>query len=74
MRVVGPAALGREIQSGWHKLIDSPKPMGWHNQIPNEPAFLVHVLRAVAAGRGEAPEAVAAATTANARRVFTRLS
>jgi lipid A 3-O-deacylase len=39
--VVGPAALGREIQSGWHKLIDSPKPMGWHNQIPNEPAFLV---------------------------------
>ena len=39
--VVGPAALGREIQSGWHKLIDAPKPMGWHNQIPNEPAFLV---------------------------------
>lgn len=39
--VVGPAALGREIQSGWHKLIDAPKPMGWHHQIPNEPAFLV---------------------------------
>jgi hypothetical protein len=39
--VVGPAALGREVQSGWHKLIDAPKPVGWHNQIPNEPAFLV---------------------------------
>jgi len=40
----------------------------------NEPAFLVHVLRAVAAARGEAPEAVAAATTANARRVFAKLA
>ncbi|MDK9703361.1 MAG: lipid A deacylase LpxR family protein [Sulfuritalea sp.] len=38
--LVGPSALGREIQSGWHKMIGSPKPMGWHNQIPNEPAFL----------------------------------
>jgi TatD DNase family protein len=47
-----------------------PKPAAGRN----EPAFLVHVLRAVAAGRGEAPEVVAAATTANARRVFTRLS
>jgi TatD DNase family protein len=47
-----------------------PKPAAGRN----EPAFLVHVLRAVAVGRGEAPEAVAAATTANARRVFTRLS
>ncbi len=42
--IVGPSALGREIQSGWHKLIDSPEPMGWHNQIPNEPAFLVSYL------------------------------
>lgn len=40
----------------------------------NEPAFLVHVLRTVAACRGEDPEAVAAMTTANARRVFSRLA
>ena len=39
--LVGPSALGREVQTGWHRLIGSPKPMGWHNQIPNEPAFLV---------------------------------
>lgn len=38
--MVGPAALGREVQSNWHTLIGSPQPMGWDNQIPNEPAFL----------------------------------
>jgi lipid A 3-O-deacylase len=42
--LVGPSALGREIQSGWHRLIGSPQPCGWHNQIPNEPAFLVSYL------------------------------
>ncbi|MCF8197410.1 MAG: lipid A deacylase LpxR family protein [Sulfuritalea sp.] len=42
--IVGPSALGREIQSEWHKLIGSPEPLGWHNQIPNEPAFLVSYL------------------------------
>ena len=36
----------------------------------NEPAFLPHVLRTVARARGEAPEALAAATAANARRLF----
>ncbi len=39
--LVGPSALGKEVQSGWHRLIGSPQPRGWHNQIPNEPAFLV---------------------------------
>lgn len=39
--MVGPSALGREIQSGWHRLIGSPQPQGWHHQIPNEPAFLI---------------------------------
>ncbi len=46
-----------------------PKPAAGRN----EPAFLPHVLRAIANARGEAPEAVAAATTRNARRVFTRI-
>lgn len=36
----------------------------------NEPAFLPHILRAVAAARGETVEALAAATTDNARRFF----
>jgi TatD DNase family protein len=36
----------------------------------NEPAYLPHILAAIAAQRGEPIEAVAAATTATARRVF----
>lgn len=38
--LVGPAALGKEIQSAWHRLIGAPQPRGWQHQIPNEPAFL----------------------------------
>lgn len=37
---------------------------------PNEPAFLVHTARFLADLRGLTPEALAALTTANARRVF----
>jgi TatD DNase family protein len=36
----------------------------------NEPAFLPHILRAVARARGESPEALAEATTRNARAFF----
>ena len=36
----------------------------------NEPAFLPHILRAVARARGEAPEALAEATTRNAKAFF----
>jgi TatD DNase family protein len=36
----------------------------------NEPAFLAHILRAVALARGESPEALGAATARNARRFF----
>lgn len=42
--MVGPAALGRQVQSNWHRLIGSPQPMGWDNQLPNEPAFLASYL------------------------------
>lgn len=42
--MVGPAALGEQIQSAWHRLINASKPLGWDNQIPNEPAFLVSYL------------------------------
>jgi TatD DNase family protein len=36
----------------------------------NEPAFLLHILRAAAALRGEAPQELAAASTENAERLF----
>jgi TatD DNase family protein len=36
----------------------------------NEPHYLPHVVRAIASARGETPEAVAAASTAAARRFF----
>jgi len=39
----------------------------------NEPAWVVHTARVIAAARGVPLETVAAATTANARRLF-RLS
>ncbi|MBI4985919.1 MAG: lipid A deacylase LpxR family protein [Rhodocyclales bacterium] len=43
--VVGPAALGRQVQSSWHRLIGSPQPVGWHHQLPSEPAFAVSYLQ-----------------------------
>ncbi len=36
----------------------------------NEPTFLPHIVRTVAACRDEAPEAIAAATTRNALQFF----
>ena len=42
--MVGPAALGKEVQSNWHRLIGSPQPQGWQNQLRNEPAFLASYL------------------------------
>lgn len=35
--VVGPAALGREFQNGFHDLIDVDHANGWDHQIHNEP-------------------------------------
>lgn len=43
--MVGPAALGEEVQSGWHRLIGVGQPKGWANQIPNEPAFSLTYLQ-----------------------------
>jgi hypothetical protein len=43
--MVGPAAGGRQVQTEWHKVVGSPRPMGWANQIPNEPAFLASYLQ-----------------------------
>ncbi|NBB92039.1 MAG: DUF2219 family protein, partial [Gammaproteobacteria bacterium] len=37
--VVGPLAFGEEIQKTVHSAIDSPEPVGWDNQIRNEPTL-----------------------------------
>lgn len=43
--MVGPAALGRQVQTGWHRLIGVQQPKGWSNQIPNELAFMAAYLQ-----------------------------
>lgn len=37
--MVGPAALGREIQNGFHDLIGVDHAKGWHHQIHDEPGL-----------------------------------
>src|SRR3546814_21189367 len=36
--VVGPAALGEQVQKALHTVIDSPEPQGWDHPLRNEPA------------------------------------
>ena len=43
--VVGPMALGEQVQKAWHKLIDSKSPRGWDNQIKNEPGLILSLER-----------------------------
>ncbi len=35
--VVGPMALGKQVQNNFHELINAPKSQGWDNQLHNEP-------------------------------------
>lgn len=39
--VVGPAAGGKGFQQWFHRVIESPDPQGWDNQLHNELALLV---------------------------------
>lgn len=41
---VGPPALGKQVQTFWHDLIDAAEPQGWSNQIRSEPGFLLTYL------------------------------
>ena len=43
--VVGPPALGKQVQTEWHKLIGVAKPEGWANQGPGEPGFMLSYLQ-----------------------------
>ncbi|PQA86653.1 lipid A deacylase LpxR family protein [Hyphococcus luteus] len=39
--VVGPAALGEEVQNSFHRLIDDDRINGWDNQLRNEPGLIL---------------------------------
>jgi len=39
--IVGPAAQGEQFQKWIHQVIDSPEPMGWDNQLNNEPTLML---------------------------------
>ncbi len=39
--VVGPSALGRQVQNGFHSIIGDGPNLGWSRQIQDEPAFQI---------------------------------
>ena len=39
--VIGPAALGEQTQKLVHKIVNSPTPRGWDNQLENEPGLIL---------------------------------
>lgn len=39
--IVGPYALGRQVQNGVHELINVAKSNGWDNQLDNEPGIML---------------------------------
>jgi lipid A 3-O-deacylase len=43
--VVGPAALGEEVQNGFHNLIGDTPNRGWHDQVQDQPAVQLLVQR-----------------------------
>ncbi|MBC7794352.1 MAG: lipid A deacylase LpxR family protein [Clostridia bacterium] len=43
--IVGPAALGRQLQKVLHKIIKSPKAIGWETQLANEPGMVLTATR-----------------------------
>ena len=42
--MVGPSALGKQVQTEWHKLVGADIPQGWGNQLHNEPGVLLAYL------------------------------
>jgi lipid A 3-O-deacylase len=39
--VVGPAALGKQVQRRWHEFVDTTEPEGWDAQLENEPGLVL---------------------------------
>ena len=42
--MIGPAALGRQLQTEWHRIIGADQPRGWDNQLRNEPGVMLAYL------------------------------
>jgi hypothetical protein len=51
--VVGPASQAEDVQRWWHDLVNSERPMGWGNQLHNEPVFQLLYERRTRAMRQE---------------------
>ena len=43
--IVGPGALGEEVQNGFHNIIGDTPNRGWHYQVPDQPAINLLVQR-----------------------------
>lgn len=44
--IVGPSALGEQVQNGWHGIIGTGRFRGWDNQLRDEPVVqLIHERR-----------------------------
>jgi hypothetical protein len=39
--IVGPAALGEQVQKTVHEIVGAPEPTGWDSQLRNEPTLLI---------------------------------
>jgi hypothetical protein len=68
--VVGPAALGKQVQNNWHQLINIAGAKGWADQIQDEPGLMLSYERLWRIGIGDGIDIVpqAGATVGN---VFT---
>lgn len=42
---VGPSALGKPVQTEFHKLINADQPMGWQHQLRDEPGIILSLER-----------------------------
>lgn len=51
--VVGSAALGRQVQNGFHDIIGDPTTKGWSYQLPNEPTLQLLAGRTYRVGLGQ---------------------
>ncbi len=52
--VIGPAALGRAVQNGFHELVRIPINKAWGTQLPNEPQLQLLAERTWRRGLGQA--------------------
>lgn len=56
--VVGPSALGEQLQNGLHDITGAPEVEGWDNQLHDEPAIELRLRRRVLLPMNDAADAV----------------